>query len=109
MHYHHPGVVQPMDVDVVKYHYHVEKMQYYEYKCHKHVSHKKYYKKYYKRYCYHKKMYEYYCKKGYDKMYSMGPVSPAVPYPYPPAAPVYPAAPNHPVAKGKKRESSSCC
>jgi hypothetical protein len=114
--YHDPmGIVQTTDVEVVKFHYHVERMKYYEYKCHKHVHHKKHYKKYYKRYCYHKKMYEFYYKKSYHKMYSIGPVSPAEMYPHPPVAPIYPVTPNHPVgpsypaSEGKKRESSACC
>lgn len=78
--YHQPmGVMQTMDVEVVKYHYHVEKMKYYEHKCHKHAHHKKCYKNYYKRYCYHRKMYEYYCKKGFHTMYGYGPAFPGSP------------------------------
>ncbi|WP_286886910.1 hypothetical protein [Aneurinibacillus sp. UBA3580] len=106
MHYYpYPmGEVQTMDVEVVKCHYHIEKMKYYEYKCHKYAHRKKYYKRYYKRYCYHRKMYEYYQKKGYSMPYGYGPIVPA-----PPVQGAQAMAPQaYPAAKGKCRESSSC-
>lgn len=49
---------------VNKYHYHVEKVIYYEQKLIEYAHHKKYYKTYFKKYCYHKKMVHRFHKKG---------------------------------------------